>query len=80
MSMAPFLRQEYCSGLPFPTAGDLSNSGIEPASPVFLHYRWILALLSHWGSVEIDIRVKMQHRRLYGNEYRISEIILGNRL
>ena len=31
-----FSRQEYCSGLPFPPLGDLSNSGIKlmpPASP-----------------------------------------------
>ena len=26
-------RQEYWSGLPFPTPGDLSDPGIEPASP-----------------------------------------------
>ena len=32
-----FFRQEHCSGLPFPTPGDLPDSGIEPmslASPV----------------------------------------------
>ena len=28
-----FSRQEYCSGLPFPSPGDLPNSGIEPGSP-----------------------------------------------
>ena len=28
-----FSRQEYCSGLPFPSLGDLTNSGIEPRSP-----------------------------------------------
>ena len=28
-----FLRQEYWSGLPFPSAGDLPDSGIEPESP-----------------------------------------------
>ena len=28
-----FSRQEYWSGLPFPSAGDLPNSGIEPWSP-----------------------------------------------
>ena len=28
-----FSRQEYCSGLPFPSSGDLPNSGIEPGSP-----------------------------------------------
>ena len=26
-------RQEYCSGLPFPSPGDLPNPGIEPGSP-----------------------------------------------
>ena len=29
-----FLRQEYCSGLPFPPLGDLSDLWIEPESPV----------------------------------------------
>ena len=29
-----FARQEYWSGLPFPSPGDLPNPGIEPASPV----------------------------------------------
>ena len=28
-----FSRQEYSSGLPFPSPGDLSDSGIEPGSP-----------------------------------------------
>ena len=30
-----FSRQEYWSGLPFPSPGDLSNPGIEPGSPEF---------------------------------------------
>ena len=30
-----FLRQEYWSGLPFPTPGDLPNPGIKPTSLVF---------------------------------------------
>ena len=29
-----FLRQEYWTGLPFPSPGDLLNPWIEPASPV----------------------------------------------
>ena len=29
-----FSRQEYWSGLPFPSPGDLPNSGIKPESPV----------------------------------------------
>jgi len=28
-----FLRQEYWSGLPFPSPGDLPDPGIKPASP-----------------------------------------------
>ena len=28
-----FSRQEYCSGLPFPSPGDLPNPGLEPKSP-----------------------------------------------
>ena len=29
-----FSRQEYWSGLPFPSPGDLSDPGIEPRSPI----------------------------------------------
>ena len=29
-----FSRQEYWSGLPFPSSGDLPDPGIEPRSPV----------------------------------------------
>ena len=28
-----FSRQEYCSWLPFPSPGDLSDPGLEPGSP-----------------------------------------------
>ena len=31
-----FSRQEYWSGLPFPSLGDLPDPGIEPTSPTFL--------------------------------------------
>ena len=31
-----FSRQEYWSGLPFPSPGDLTNPGIEPGSPALL--------------------------------------------
>ena len=37
-----FSRQEYWSGLPFPSPGDLPDSGIEPRSPTL----WADALLS----------------------------------
>ena len=31
-----FSRQEYWSGLPFPSPGDLPDPGIEPASPALI--------------------------------------------
>ena len=31
-----FFRQEYWSGLPFPSTGDLPDPGIEPMSPVLV--------------------------------------------
>ena len=37
-----FSRQEYWSGLPFPSPGDLPNPGIEPGSPAL----WAEDLLS----------------------------------
>ena len=33
-----FSRQEYWSGLPFPSPGDLPNPGIEPRSPALQAY------------------------------------------
>ena len=48
-----FSRQEYQSGLPFPSPEDLPNPGIEPRSPALqgglLHCRWILYQLSYEG-------------------------------
>ena len=37
-------RQEYWSGLPFPSPGDLPNPGIEPTSPACISCigRWVL--------------------------------------
>ena len=46
-----FSMQEYWSGLPFPSPGDLPNPGIEPRSPPGLpHCRQTLYHLSHQGS------------------------------
>ena len=44
-----FCRQEYWSGLPFPSLGDLADPGIEPLSA--LPGRFFK--LSHWGSWRI---------------------------
>ena len=45
-----FSRQEYWSGLPFPSPGDLPNPGIEPMS----HYRWILFTFKPLGKSYIN--------------------------
>ena len=42
-----FSRQEYWSGLPFPSPGVLPDSGIEPVSPALQPYSYYL---SHLGS------------------------------
>ena len=36
-----FSRQEYWSGMPFPSPGDLPDPGIKPG---FLHHRWIFTI------------------------------------
>ena len=45
-----FSRQEYQSGLPFSSSGDLPNPGIETASPVSPVLQADSLLLSHRGS------------------------------
>ena len=40
-------RQEYWSGMPFPSSGDLLKLGIKPS---ILHCRQMLYHLSYWGS------------------------------
>ena len=45
-----FPRQEYWSGLPFPTPGDLPDPGIEPASLAPLHWQTDSLPLRHQGS------------------------------
>ena len=47
-----FSRQEYWSGLPFPSPGDLLDPGFEPGLP---HWRQTLYRLSHQGSPKMNI-------------------------
>ena len=44
-----FSRQEYWSGLPFPSPGDLPDPGIELRLPLGRHCRQALYRLSHQG-------------------------------
>ena len=41
-------RQEHWSGLPFPSPGDVSDSGLNPC---LLHWQTDSLLMSHWGSL-----------------------------
>ena len=43
-----FFRQEYWSGLPFPSPGDLPDPGSNPHLLGLLHWRRIVYLLNHW--------------------------------
>ena len=61
-------RQEYWSGLPFPSPGDLPNPGIESGSPAC---RWFLALQilhqpSHQGSPKVILLTSPPYRRKNG--------------
>ena len=62
-----FSRQEFWSGLPFPSPGDLLTQG---SNPGLLHCRWSLYQLSHQGSPLLSIAV-MKNK---GNKY--SKIII----
>ena len=50
-----FSRQEYWSGLPFPSPGDLPHQG---SNPGLLHYRQMLCRLSHQGSSFLELSVQ----------------------
>ena len=62
-----FPRQEYWSGLPFPSSGDLPNPGIEPDPGIYCIGRWILYHWTTWEA-QFDIResiIKILHIRLF---------------
>ena len=47
-----FSRQEYCSGLPFPSPGDLPDPGTEGAS---LHWQTDSLPMGHQGSLRAKL-------------------------
>ena len=64
-----FSRQEYWSGLPFPSPGDLPNTGIKPRSPAL----WEDALLSEPpGNLSIYADYIMQNARPDESQARIK--------
>ena len=68
-----FSRQEYWSGLPFPSPGDLSDPGIKPTSPALQ----VDSLpLSHWGSPyqKINSQNNRIHRLLHSYKFVTSGV------
>ena len=60
-----FFRQEYWSGLPFPSPGDLPNLGIEPASPAYIYIYTYKRCNHHiWWKSWVGIRLPGKIRRL----------------
>ena len=57
-----FSRQEYCTGLPFASPGDLPNPGIEPES---LALQVDSLLLSHQGSPLDNTTLLMTYLTLF---------------
>ena len=79
-----FPRQEYWSGLPFPSLGALPDQGLTPG---LLHCRWILLLLSYQESPNNQLYTRiivsvnfMQHDNSYlfssVNFYQKSEVCI----
>ena len=50
-------RQEDWSGLPFPTSGDLPDSGIKPASPVSPDLAGRFFTTESWGKPSLEMRI-----------------------
>ena len=50
-------RQEYWSGLPFPSSVDLPNTWIQPVSYVSCIGRWVLYHQGHLGSPSCDLQL-----------------------
>ena len=58
-----FSKQEYWSGLPFPSPGDLPNPAIEPRSPA-LQTLIVETFISSWGDFTVLIDVLCCERRM----------------
>ena len=56
-----FSRQEYWSGLPFPSPGDVPDPGIEPGFPALQE---ILYCLSHQGRPNTHIQILKVLRKI----------------
>ena len=66
-----FPRQEYWSGLPFPSPEIFLPQGLNPHLLCLLHCRQILYLLSHWGSLWnfIAYLIELQRKIFFVNHF-----------
>ena len=64
-----FSRQEYWSWLPFPSPGNLPDSGIEPASPGLLHWQADSLPLSHLRSPYFSSVQSLSHVQLFATPW-----------
>ena len=62
-----FSRQEYWSGLPFPSPGDLPDPGIEPGSPALLPIRSVSSMILEWSSSVPDLFVQPLNNSMSNN-------------
>ena len=58
-----FSRQEYCSGLPCPSLGDLPDSGVEPVLLTSLHWQVDSSPLAPAGKLRIYVSSSVQFSR-----------------
>ena len=74
-----FSRQEYWSGLPCPSPGDLPAPGIEPMSPVCISCigRWTLY---YWSSHATTKRVKIPHAATMTRYSQINKYFLKRKM
>ena len=64
-----FPSQEYWSGLPFPSTGDLPNPGIEPRSPALQMVSCIAGILYAFNYVKQELTKTIYHTRNQNNGY-----------
>ena len=62
-------RQEYWSGLPLPSPGDLLNPGIETAPPMFPALDFKMEILYHWATWEVQIGSYSVYHNIFNKEY-----------
>ena len=75
-----FLRQEYWSGLPFPSPGDLPNPGIEPTSlmsPALVG--GFFTTSAHWEAPAIHCLVNYSKYYLLNNNFQSPYIVVTSK-